>query len=254
MSIAVEIPPETNDPEKTLGIINQLNFFLRPGDPSPQEGRQRVWQKCFTLGLPIIIKGDLNAAAAEVLDDSKEWCWRYMIGFSCQDALYATFDKTLRAVGLSRGVEAAAALEAALNLKSLPGTETGTYVVRVVTIPGLLTEVFWLWPTAAQPGDGFVVPFLTAQDLRRGYPYKPQVFFDLASGLAPSDETLAKQKKPAAKTAETMLTYVQSRRAKGSKERPTPTARLLLAGKLQEQGQTMETSAQKQSWKRVAKL
>ena len=90
---------------------------------------------------------------------------------------------------LSRGPEAKVALQAAQDLRKVKQVSEGNYELGVMTIPGLLTEAFWLkWiPSKGQPDDAskdLMVPFFTAQPLQPMLPYPVKEFLEKARELA----------------------------------------------------------------------
>jgi hypothetical protein len=169
-------------PEVVKGAINQLELFLSPGDPSPRDqGQQRYWQKVVTLGLQDLKedKGPKDAKRTAKLS------WRYLIGIRSGDALYATVNWENKMTGLSRGPEATVAFQAAQELRTLPeaAEKDKDYDPWVLTIPGLLTECFWLELKRGEGGD-LVVPFFTSQALRRGNAYRLDKFLEIIRPLA----------------------------------------------------------------------
>jgi len=293
MSIKVVTPEELDSPTKASETINQINFLLRPGDPSPQEGRQRIWQKCHTLSLKALKEAadkltetqDLNQFAGGLLAkaEASEWCWRYLIGFSSRDALFATFDPQLKVTGLSRGPKATVAVEAARELRSLPATSDGEYRVRVLTIPGLLTEAFWLTRESGGDPNNFIVPFFTSQELRGGHAYPAGDFFKLVADLAnrrlskepittgnqanadqqnkgttpniePAETKPDSEKKGSqANSSEDISALAAKRIAEENDERLRLARRQIVAEKLQQKKLAEQTSARKQSWQALEK-
>jgi hypothetical protein len=287
MSVEFVNPDGIKTLSDALAVINQINFLLRPGDPSPrQQGRRRCWQKCFTLGLKTLQKAP---SASDMIAKAKNsaWSWRYLISFSSHDALYATFDYQLKVTGLSRGPKAAVAVQAAGELRSLPEASGGEYTVSVLTIPGLLTEVFWLeWKSGNGPENLFI-PFATSQeDLRCGHAYSAEEFFTLAAKLAVADLRMnskpTRTKKPAdsqqpniqtsqdsvsvetgsepekedlqANSAQDIiLALAKKHLAEESNQRLEAVKRRIMAEKRQQEKLASEASALKQSWQRAAR-
>jgi hypothetical protein len=192
MPIRVEKPVVKEDERRSLErVISQINYLLKPGDPILREGRHRSWQICFAWGLDKVKAPDIDRrenveklAQETFRTNGNDWSWRYLVNFSSQDGLYATFNNSLKITGLSRGPEAALAIQAARELRSLPEIAEFEYELRVLTLPGLLTETFWLWRAASEPPGGYIVPFFTCQDLRCGYPYPADKFFRLTAQMA----------------------------------------------------------------------
>ncbi len=150
-----------NPPEQA---IDYIDAFLQPGDPSPDNLRQQqYWQWTFTLGLEELAKANAKLPGAAV-------GWRYVIGDGSGQALSATVDSKNKLVGLSRGPAVSSSLNVASELRTLPEAAEDDYEIRLLTIPGLLTEAFWLKSKDNKKSD-LIVPFFTAQKLRLGYPY-----------------------------------------------------------------------------------
>jgi len=82
-----------------------------------------------------------------------------VIGNRSGQALSATVSQD-KLVGLSRGPAVTAALNAARELRTLPEAANSAYQIRLLTIPGLLTESFWLKSLGDKPD--LIVPFATA--------------------------------------------------------------------------------------------
>jgi hypothetical protein len=156
--------------------IDDIDAFLQPGDPSPSDLRQQqYWQWTFTLGLEELAKDNAQLPGAPV-------GWQYVIGNRSGQALSATVDASNKLVGLSRGPAVTAALNAARELKTLPEAADSDYEIRLLTIPGLLTEAFWLKSLEGKPD--LIVPFSTAQELRLGHPYPIEKFLKIMRPLA----------------------------------------------------------------------
>jgi hypothetical protein len=184
-------------PDTVKSAVNQIEFFLRPGDPSPREqGQQRYWQRLTKLGLQELANGEMTIVPAG---------WRYLIAIRSGDALYATIDSQGKMTGLSRGPEATVAFRAAQEIRTLPEASDKDYEPWVLTIPGLLTECFWLKSPA---GDDVIIPFFTSQALRSGHVYPIDKFLKIIRLLAqerlrPDDDLRAKEgKRDEAKFAE----------------------------------------------------
>jgi hypothetical protein len=177
-------------PDNVKRAVDQIELFLSPGDPSHRErSQQRDWQRVMTLGLQDLANGQMGASPAG---------WRYLIGISSGDALYATIDSQGKMTGLSRGPEVTAVFRAAQDLRTLPEAADNDYEPWVLTIPGLLTECFWL----KSPGGDkdVVVPFLTSQPLRNGHAYPIDKFLKIVrpwaeERLKPEDDLRAKEGK-----------------------------------------------------------
>ena len=151
-----------------------MRFFqpaISPGDLRQQQS----WQWTFTIGLEELAKEQVRLPATAV-------GWRYIIGNRLGQALSATVDSNDKLVGLSRGPAVTAGLRVARELKTLPEAADGKYEIRLLTIPGLLTEAFWLKSLDGKPD--LIVPFSTEQELRLGYPYSIEKFLKIMRPLA----------------------------------------------------------------------
>jgi hypothetical protein len=168
------LQPEKDDKPVT-NVVDRIELFLSPGDPSPRDqGQQRYWQKVFRVRLDAVKKDKLVPEIAG---------WRYLIGMRSGNALYATIDSKGKMTGLSRGPEATVAFRAAQEIITLPEAAKKDYHLWVLTIPGLLTECFWLKSTDKKVPD-LVVPFFTSQALRCGHVYGIDEFLDIIGPLA----------------------------------------------------------------------
>jgi hypothetical protein len=219
-------------PDNVKSAVTQIEFFLRPGDPSPRvHGHQRYWQRVLNLGLQDLAKGQMATAPAG---------WRYLIGIRSGDALYATIDSQGKMTGLSRGPEATVAFRAAQEIRTLPEAADIDYEPWVLTIPGLLTECFWL----KSPGGGndVVVPFFTSQALRSGHAYSIDKFLKIMRPLAeerlrPEDDLRAKEgKRDEAKFADCQK-QAEARIAEENEIRLRTEERRCMAEKRQEEQQ-----------------
>jgi hypothetical protein len=163
-------------PDAVKDAIKYIDAFLQPGDPSLSDLRQQqYWQWTLTLGLEELAKANTQLLGAPV-------GWRYLIGNRNGQALAANIDADNKLVDLFRGPAVTAALNAARELKTLPEAADGKYQIRLLTIPGLLTEAFWLKSQDSKPD--LIVPFSTAQELRLGHPYPVEKFLKIMQPLA----------------------------------------------------------------------
>jgi hypothetical protein len=257
MPIILEKPVEGDARQTLERVVNQINYLARPGDPILREGRHRSWQKCIAWGLDKVKAPDLDRrenverlAQETFRAKGKDWSWRYLVNFSSQDCLYATFDNSLKIIGLSRGPEAALAVQAARELRSLPEIADLDYELRVLTLPGLLTEAFWLWRAGnapPEPAGGYIVPFFTCQDLRCGYPYQADKFFKLAAEMAKlrTSQGLEETGRELGKRANI--------KDEDDAEAKAIQARLKTAARNRLGREDAETSAQKDSWGRASR-
>ena len=155
-----------------------LATFLRPDDPRPPDNQRaiRPAQQVFSLGLEPLSENQ------SIPDNAKPASWRFLIAAGSGKGLYATVTRhdhePAEFIGLSRGVQAAVAVQADQDVRKLPAAQAASYNLCVLAIPGLLTEAFWLkWVapdgTESDPSKDLIVPFVTAQkELMPMHPYK----------------------------------------------------------------------------------
>lgn len=167
-----------------------LGTFLRPDDPRPPDNQRaiRPAQQVFSLGLESLSQGQ------SIRDKAAPTSWRFPIAASSGNGLYATVTRRDHEppefTGLARGAQAAIAVQADQDLRKLPAAEIQNYNLCVLTIPGLLTEAFWLkWvgpdKTESDPSQDLFVPFVTAQkQLMPMQPYTLDKFRDIVVDLA----------------------------------------------------------------------
>jgi hypothetical protein len=185
MALTEPTPPHA----VSLAYTNGLANFLKPGDPSPAGDRssQPQAQQVFVLGLD-----DLP------LDNARFLGWRFLTGGRSGSALTAEVRATgpggqPKLTGLSRGTGVTRSIHAAADVRKLPQAEG--HELRVLAIPGLLTEAFWLKAIPGESEDDFVVPFLvTPKELLLMHPYPAKDFLTTA-------QTLANQRRKAADVA-----------------------------------------------------
>jgi hypothetical protein len=85
--------------------------------------------------------------------------------------------------GLSFGRQAAGALQASQQIANLPGVPDGAYEARMLSVPGLLTESFWL--KATPPASDVVVAYdSNAPGVQLMYPYSMAQFLQILKPLA----------------------------------------------------------------------
>ena len=89
--------------------------------------------------------------------------WRYLYLRGPNDGVAADVDQISGGspfyAGVAYGPKIAQAWTAAQNIGSVPGIPDGTYEVRFLTIPGILTDSLWLKVTSG--GSDWVVPYDT---------------------------------------------------------------------------------------------
>jgi hypothetical protein len=154
-------------------FVSHVNQFLRPGDPALsdiQSGKQFA-QQVFALGLnPLLEDPDLQNA--------KPGGWRFLTDTRSGQALSAEIkgggDGAPRMTGLSRGPRVSLALQAAIEVRKLPDVQRNDYELRVLAIPSLLTEAFWLrWASIQARGNDLFVPFYTmAKEVQTLVPFE----------------------------------------------------------------------------------
>jgi hypothetical protein len=167
-----------------------LAAFLRPDDPRPPDNERaiRPAQQVFSLGLEPLSNNQ------PIRDHAKAANWRFLIAAGSGKGLYATVTRhdhePAEFIGLSRGAQAAVAVQADQDLRKLPAAQAEKYNLCVLAIPGLLTEAFWLkWVapdgTESDPSKDLIVPFVTAQkQLMPMHPYSVEEFTIIAGPLA----------------------------------------------------------------------
>jgi hypothetical protein len=114
-------------------------------------------EKVYVLGLPQIVDGK---PPTDVLFVG----WRYLVGIGPNVAVVVLVSEDGNTApafaGISAGPITAKNVKASQDLAKLPNPPPGNYELRVLSIPGLLTDCFWLKSTAAD-GSDWVVPFDT---------------------------------------------------------------------------------------------
>lgn len=198
MALTEPNPPHAVSLAYTTGIAN----FLKPTDLQIQtyRGRQHA-QQVFVLGLNELAKGGQ-------LKDARLLGWRFLSGgpsgnATTAEVLAAGSDGQPHLTGLSRGFAVARHLGASQDIGKLQEAEGRE--LRVVAIPGLLTEAFWLKAIPGKSKSDFVVPFLTtAKEFLAMKPYPAATFLATAQKLArerlASEELLTKRRPQAAKS------------------------------------------------------
>jgi hypothetical protein len=179
MALTEPTPPHA----VSLAYTNGLANFLKPGDPSPTVARssQPQTQQVFALGLDDLINGG-------PLDKARFLGWRFLTGGRSGSALTAEVRATgpggkPKLTGLSRGIGVTRSIHASADVRKLPQAEG--HELRVLAIPGLLTEAFWLKAIPGESENDFVVPFLAAaKGLLVMHPYPAKDFLAAAQKLA----------------------------------------------------------------------
>jgi hypothetical protein len=163
----------------------QLTSFLRTGDPSPdaRRGKPPAYQ-VFTLGLVPLSEG------RKLEDNVTSVSWRFLINSSSGGGLYATVaaraGEQPKVTGVSRGPKAVIALQANQDLRKLRQADTNEqkYELRLLTVPGLLTEAFWMKWIPDDAEKDLIVPFFTSQKLVPMHAYSIDEFVGIAGPLA----------------------------------------------------------------------
>ena len=138
----------------------------------------------YSLGLQDVVKNAEPAAAATLV------AWRYFAGGESPAGTVAgDLDPAASAQvkSLTYGSTALDALESFKALASIPGLPDQGYEPRMLRIPGLLVEAYWLVPPALPPGNqaGYVIPYhtlLEELDPKKAYPVDK--FFTIIRPLA----------------------------------------------------------------------
>jgi hypothetical protein len=137
-------------------------------------------QKLYVLGLEQIVSGASPG-------DDIFMGWRYLKGIGPDMAIAALAHQEPGGVasftGITGGPQIAKAVRAAEGLPTMPGAPDGTYETRLLSIPGLLTDCFWL--RSQSGGSDWVIPFDTvATGIQEKHFYPMDAFLALARPLA----------------------------------------------------------------------
>jgi hypothetical protein len=154
MSVTMPTPSQ----KTREALANGVRTFMEANDPLRDLVRdaQAVLQ-VFSLGLKSIASRAGVAAAKPV-------GWRVMVGGDSDQAVIAHVHEALgddaapRMTALSRGQKVGDAIRVADLLNRLQQAQDQHYEARLLRVPGVQIEAFWLKPAS---GDGWVVPFLT---------------------------------------------------------------------------------------------
>jgi len=130
--------------------------FAGPNDPSLNtllhvHPEQNSMQVIYALGLQDLVDSGLTKA--------RKIGWRFLASSALRQAVAANLDdEPPKMTALTRGDEIASAIRAAQRVRELSPAKDPQYEyeLRVLKIPGLLIEVFWL---KAQNGEDLVVPY-----------------------------------------------------------------------------------------------
>jgi hypothetical protein len=177
------------------GLVKQSYLSPTPSLPSPADifpGALQA-QQVFYLSLNEAAhnSGTINPPAAG---------WRFLTGNASSGQLLARVvqlppAQTWKLTGVFYGQRVADAIAASAYLQNLPEVGSNDYELRVLAIPGLNMEAFWLVAQSAASVD-LIVPFPRAADqlipsLKGQNPYKLLTFLALIRPLAGGLLTMA---------------------------------------------------------------
>ena len=192
-------------PSAMLAVLARWADFAGPSDPSLDTmlyvyPEQYNMQAIYALGLQ-----DLRATG---LQNARKVGWRFLAGSGLRQAVAANVTETEneppQMTALTRGSEIASAIRAAQRIRDdFPEIKDALckYELRVLKIPGILLEVFWLKcldsdppapggnPDPASPakaGGDLVVPYfaLFCEDLNVMGVFQVDAFLKIAKQLA----------------------------------------------------------------------
>jgi hypothetical protein len=146
-------------PAAMLALFARWADFAGPSDPSLNtllyvHPEQHNMQVVYALGLQ-----DLMASG---LTNARKVGWRFLAASALRQAVAANLaqegDEAPQMTALTRGAEIASAIRAAQRVREFPPAKDPKYEyeLRVLKIPGVLLEVFWL---KARTGSDLVVPY-----------------------------------------------------------------------------------------------
>ena len=163
------IEPDTPSLAVTQVMLAGLGELLRPN-------------KVYVLGPQEVHDGKLPTENDYV-------GWKYLTPLSPDIGLATLLNQGPGAdavfAGISYGRQAAQALQILPQLETLPGIAAWTYELRMLNVPALLTEAFWL--KAAPPGTDYVVAYDSkAPNLQVRYAYTMAQFLEILKPLAAS--------------------------------------------------------------------
>jgi hypothetical protein len=162
-------------------LADGLKKFAKPDDPMVAALANAPCQWVFTLALPDLAKnggGIANAKAAG---------WRFLASAG-SDAAAAEVSEPPQGHppkmrSFARGPQFQQAIQAAQEVEALPQARDQHYELRVLRVPGLLMEAFWL--KAQGGGEDYVIPYLVPdpqRQYRRVFPMSE--FLDTVRPLA----------------------------------------------------------------------
>jgi hypothetical protein len=146
-------------PSAMLALFARWEDFAGPSDPSLNtllyvHPEQHNMQVIYALGLQ-----DLMASGFK---NARKVAWRFLASSALRQAVAANLaqvgDEAPQMTALTRGAEIASAIRAAQRVREFPPAKDPQYEyeLRVLKIPGVLLEVFWL---KAKTGSDLVVPY-----------------------------------------------------------------------------------------------
>lgn len=191
----------------TQKLRASLADFATPGDPLTTGLLTENWQgpeaahPIYSVGLQSIMNPNVLASLNQPI------CWRFMTGGSDPTELASGCWATPEAPGMPpkivaavRGLEATDVLAstALLNKLSIVADQPGNqFEIRVLRIPGLVVEAFWLKYTGVEAGSAdWIVPYGLVQGsaniiklpgggtLNKNQPYAAADFLTIAAGAA----------------------------------------------------------------------
>jgi len=173
------ITPNASDQIKRALAAGLLGF-TSPNDPLANDLKTgRLGLHIFTLGLRDIANG---------LESVKPAGWRFLAGHPPGEVLAADVTEAIPGSGtnavpkmtsLSHDSLIGGAIRAIHEVETLPELQGHNYELRVLRIPGLLIEAFWL--KSLDGGDDLVVPVLTrGAELKAMRAYPIAQFLEIA--------------------------------------------------------------------------
>jgi hypothetical protein len=162
--------------------LDNLKDFLQPGDASPSRTTLPVGVPVFVVvGLNQINRGD------DILSIAKPAGWRFLVSTDFGQPIAA--DVTTRAgaapkmTSVWRGSPIQQVVSAKDTIKRLDQVQTGNYELRILRLPELRIEAYWL--KSLTNDRDLVVPVLTlAKELNPLQPYPVDKFRQIVSDLS----------------------------------------------------------------------
>ncbi|HTR34697.1 MAG TPA: hypothetical protein VMH80_02270 [Bryobacteraceae bacterium] len=154
-------PAPTNTMRQTL--TDGLKKFVQPDDPMVSALANGPCHWVFTLALPELLGNGGGIAKAKAAG------WRFLAS-SGNDTAAAELSepppggRPLKVRSFARGPQFLQAIHAAREVEGLPQASDQHYELRVLRVPGLLMEGFWL--KAQGTGEDYVVPYVVPEGQR----------------------------------------------------------------------------------------